>query len=133
MTEPTRPVPHPDRDSRPWWDALARHELLLQRPSAGRERDHAPARAQLNGVEPVVRAQRAFDHVHAQQHSRPATERRVVDAAMRIGGVLTGIVEPHVDQAALAGAAQQRRAQWSVEVLREDREHVDAHRGSTSG
>ena len=30
MGEPTRPLPHPDRDSRPWWDLLARHELLLQ-------------------------------------------------------------------------------------------------------
>jgi uncharacterized protein len=27
----TRPLPHPDRDSAPWWDALARHDLLLQR------------------------------------------------------------------------------------------------------
>jgi uncharacterized OB-fold protein len=27
----TRPLPHPDRDSAPWWDALARHELLVQR------------------------------------------------------------------------------------------------------
>jgi len=26
-----RPIPHPDRDSAPWWDALARHELLFQR------------------------------------------------------------------------------------------------------
>jgi len=25
-----RPVPHSDRDSRPWWEALGRHELLLQ-------------------------------------------------------------------------------------------------------
>jgi uncharacterized protein len=27
----TRPVPHPDRDSRPWWEALVRHELVFQR------------------------------------------------------------------------------------------------------
>ena len=27
----SRPLPHPDRDSAPWWDALARHELVLQR------------------------------------------------------------------------------------------------------
>jgi uncharacterized OB-fold protein len=27
----TRPVPQPDRDSQPWWDALARHELRFQR------------------------------------------------------------------------------------------------------
>src|SRR5437870_106855 len=26
-----RPLPYPDRDSRPWWEALARHELILQR------------------------------------------------------------------------------------------------------
>jgi uncharacterized OB-fold protein len=26
-----RPVPHPDRDSAPWWEALARHELLMPR------------------------------------------------------------------------------------------------------
>ena len=27
----TRPLPHPDRDSAPWWEALARHELVFQR------------------------------------------------------------------------------------------------------
>ena len=26
-----RLVPYPDRDSQPWWEALTRHELLLQR------------------------------------------------------------------------------------------------------
>src|SRR5581483_1309903 len=26
-----RPLPYPDRDSRPWWEALARRELILQR------------------------------------------------------------------------------------------------------
>ena len=31
-----RPAPAVDRDSRPWWDALARHELVLQRCSACR-------------------------------------------------------------------------------------------------
>jgi uncharacterized OB-fold protein len=30
------PAPAVDRDSRPWWDALARHELVLQRCSACR-------------------------------------------------------------------------------------------------
>jgi uncharacterized OB-fold protein len=30
----TRPIPHPDRDSQPWWDALARHELRFQRCAA---------------------------------------------------------------------------------------------------
>jgi len=29
-----RPLPHPDRDSAPWWEALGRHELLLQRCDA---------------------------------------------------------------------------------------------------
>lgn len=27
----THPLPHPDRDSAPWWEALARHELVFQR------------------------------------------------------------------------------------------------------
>ena len=27
----TRPLPHADRDSSPWWEALARHELVIQR------------------------------------------------------------------------------------------------------
>jgi len=31
MSAPTRPLPHPDRDSAPWWDALARHQFVLQR------------------------------------------------------------------------------------------------------
>ena len=26
-----RPAPVPDRDGQPWWDGLARHELLVQR------------------------------------------------------------------------------------------------------
>jgi uncharacterized OB-fold protein len=30
----TRPLPHPDRDSQPWWEALARHELRFQRCTA---------------------------------------------------------------------------------------------------
>jgi uncharacterized OB-fold protein len=29
-----RPLPHADRDSAPWWEALARHELLVQRCGA---------------------------------------------------------------------------------------------------
>ena len=34
-----RPAPAPDRDGQPWWDALARHELLVQRcRSCGRLR-----------------------------------------------------------------------------------------------
>jgi uncharacterized OB-fold protein len=27
----THPLPHPDRDSARWWEALARHELVFQR------------------------------------------------------------------------------------------------------
>lgn len=30
---PVRPAPAMDRDSRPWWDAMAAHRLLLQRCS----------------------------------------------------------------------------------------------------
>jgi uncharacterized OB-fold protein len=34
-----RPVPIPDRDSKPWWEAVARHELIQQRcTSCGRWR-----------------------------------------------------------------------------------------------
>lgn len=29
-----RPVPVPDHDGEPWWDGIARHELLVQRCSA---------------------------------------------------------------------------------------------------
>jgi uncharacterized OB-fold protein len=31
VTVTPRPVPHADRDSTPWWEALARHELRFQR------------------------------------------------------------------------------------------------------
>ena len=34
--EPGRPRPHPDRDSRPFWEALANRELRLQRCSGCR-------------------------------------------------------------------------------------------------
>lgn len=30
-TKAVRPAPASDRDSQPWWDALARHEFVLQR------------------------------------------------------------------------------------------------------
>jgi uncharacterized OB-fold protein len=30
-TQARRPLPHPDRDSAPWWDALARREFVLPR------------------------------------------------------------------------------------------------------
>jgi uncharacterized OB-fold protein len=33
VTAAPRPVPHPDRDSAPWWEALARHELRFPRCS----------------------------------------------------------------------------------------------------
>jgi uncharacterized protein len=34
-----RPAPVPDRDGQPWWDALAQHQLLVQRcASCGRLR-----------------------------------------------------------------------------------------------
>jgi uncharacterized protein len=33
MTEPARVVPFADRDSGPWWAAVARHELVQQRCS----------------------------------------------------------------------------------------------------
>ena len=37
MTAPaSRPLPRPDRDSAPWWEALARHEVLVQRCTACR-------------------------------------------------------------------------------------------------
>jgi uncharacterized OB-fold protein len=48
VTAAPRPVPHPDRDSAPWWDALARHELLLQRCAQCRAW-RFPPRALCNG------------------------------------------------------------------------------------
>lgn len=47
MTAPDPIAPVVDRDSQPWWDALGRHELLLQRcADCGRAR--WPARALCN-------------------------------------------------------------------------------------
>lgn len=34
MTPSLRPLPHVDDDSRPWWEALARHELTVQQCTA---------------------------------------------------------------------------------------------------
>jgi uncharacterized OB-fold protein len=42
-----RPLPIPERDSKPWWEALTRHELTLQRCSAC-SRLRWPARAICN-------------------------------------------------------------------------------------
>ena len=46
MSVTERPLPYPDRDSRPWWEALARHELVLQSCECGTRR--WPARAMCN-------------------------------------------------------------------------------------
>ncbi len=42
-----RPLPQADRDSEPWWDALARHEFVLQRCASCRAW-RWPARALCN-------------------------------------------------------------------------------------
>jgi len=42
-----RPLPQPERDSRPWWDAVARHELTVQ-ACADCSRLRWPARAICN-------------------------------------------------------------------------------------
>jgi uncharacterized OB-fold protein len=44
----TRPAPFTDRDSQPWWAALARHEFVLQRCTSC-SRWRWPARAICNG------------------------------------------------------------------------------------
>ncbi|HEY7488195.1 MAG TPA: Zn-ribbon domain-containing OB-fold protein [Streptosporangiaceae bacterium] len=47
MSLEARPRPEPDRDSAPWWEAVRRHELLIQR-CAGCGTLRFPARAICN-------------------------------------------------------------------------------------
>jgi len=46
-----------------------------------------------------------------------------------VGGVLAGIVEADLDQPEAPGPAEERRVEGRRQVLREDREDVDAHAG----
>ena len=57
-----------------------------------------------------------------------AAERRVVDGAVHVGGVLAQVVGPQVEQAGGAGLAEQALRAERVDQRREDGEHVDAHR-----
>ena len=77
------------------------HERLVEQAPARRQRDHAPAPAQLDRVDAVAGAQRGVEHVHAQHHPRAAAERRVVDLPAAQRRVLA---EVH----ALAGASPPR-------------------------
>ncbi|HEX8714056.1 MAG TPA: hypothetical protein VF706_00685, partial [Solirubrobacteraceae bacterium] len=71
-------------------DAVARKlpgalgdERLVEQPAAGRQRDHAAPRPQLDRVHAVVGAQRRVEHVDAEDHAGAAAEGRVVDLAAR--------------------------------------------------
>ena len=42
MSTPPRPVPQPDEDSAPFWDAAARHELVIQKCASCGTLRHPP-------------------------------------------------------------------------------------------
>ena len=85
--------------------------------------------AQLDGVDPVARAQRRLDDVDAQHHPRPAAERDVVDLAglerrrgPRVDRLERMAVGDRVGDVALGAEP--------VEPVREEREDVNPHRGT---
>ena len=61
-------------------------------------------------------------------HARAAAERRVVDAAVPIGGVLARVVQAHVEATLGRARPSSEASERPVEVLGEDREDVDRAR-----
>jgi hypothetical protein len=92
---------------------------LVEPSAAGAEQVQRPGR--LRGVDG------GEDRLGLHHHAGAAPERRVVDAAMHIGGVLAQVVQPQVEQTGTAGLAQQALGAEVVDQVREDGEHVDAH------
>ena len=104
-------------------------ERVVEQPPAGRQRDHAPALAQLDGVGLVAGAQRRLDDVDAQHHPRPAAERDVVDPAAlerRRRAVVDGL-ERVAERERVGDVALGAEP---VEPVREQREDVNPHRGT---
>ena len=61
-------------------------------------------------------------------HAGAAAKRRVVDSAMRIGGVLAQIVAAQIEQAVGTALPEQAFAAEVVDESGEDGEDVDSHR-----
>ena len=69
---------------------------VVEHPAAGRQRDHAALRAQLDRIDAVEAAQRRVHHVDAQHHPGAAAERRVVDLAAAQRRVLARVEGPQL-------------------------------------
>src|SRR5262249_37528953 len=68
------------------------------------------------------RGEQRCGHHH---HAGTAAEGLVVDAAVRVGGRVTRVVQAHVEQSVLAGAADHRQPERRLQVRRKDREDAD--------
>ena len=97
------------------------------RPRAGRTGGPA-ARQQEQRPRRLDRLDRGEDRLGRHHHPRAAAERRVVDGAVPVVGPVAQVVRHARRPGRAPRLAQQRRRQRALEVLREDREEVDAHR-----
>ncbi len=96
--------------------------------AALRSQHHQPARARpfrLHGTHTVKH------WLTADQHSRTATERAVVNFLMLVLGVVPNIPQPHVDQSALDRQLQQALLPVAVEDAGKERKDVETHGGDT--
>ena len=75
-------------------------------------------------LSPLDRREHRLGHEH---HAGPATEGRVVHAAVRIRGDGAEVVDPDVEHAGLLGLAEQALAGEALDHGREDGEDVDPH------
>ena len=82
---------------------------------------------QQQGAGRLGRLHRVEDRLRQQDHAGAAAERRVVDRPVHVRGELPQIVDPDVDNPALARLAEEASGQGGLEQPREDREDVDAH------
>ena len=97
---------------------LAGHRLVEPSAAGGEQQQRTRRVRRLHGRE---------DRLRPHHHPGPTAERRVVDGAVAVVGVVARIVQPQVDHTPLPGAADEREVERPGEVVGEDREDVDAH------
>ena len=103
-----------------------RDDRVVEDAAAGRERDHAAARAHGDRVLAVARAERRLDDVDPQHHPGAAAERRVVDLA-RLQRRRRAVVDAVERRAQLERVGHVALPAEPVEPGREQREDVDLH------
>ena len=105
-------------------------EVVVEHPAAGRQRDDAPLRAQVDRVDAVEAAQRRVHDVDAQDHAGAAAERRVVDLAAAQRRVVARVERAHL-AAAADRVAHVALGREPLEPLGEQRDDVELHQSAS--